>query len=282
MRIALFTRTGYHHTSFINRLQEAFEIDCIVREAYPESREHSYNNIDAEDSIYLKELHDTYSAGFTYHPILGDFLRAPFDDIIRKTGTQYLDIQFGEINSPDFAAFLRSIEPDIIAVLGSSVVKPDIIDIPSIGCINLHSGLSPYYRGTWSYGWPIVNDEPEYIGATVHCIDPGIDTGDVLFQTKPSLEGTDDLNSIFLKVITEGMELMVKALQVILDKGTAERHEQPVNTGRHYTMQDLDSESARRCLRNLENGIIDRYNAEKAKRDSRVALFGFTEPVYYT
>jgi methionyl-tRNA formyltransferase len=144
--------------------------------------------------------------------------------------------------------------------------------------INLHSGLSPYYRGTWSYGWPLVNNEPEYIGATVHHINRGLDTGDIIYQTRPVLDASDNLNTIFLKVISEGIELVCDAIENILKAGSVAAFSQPQNTGRLYLSKDFNAEAARSCISNLETGTITRYNANKQELDSRVHLYGYVPP----
>ena len=289
MRTVIFTRTGFHHTSFINRLQERFEITCVVREAYPEhTGKDSWLSVGKnlfgknlvqriQDKRFLDQFLKTYSAGFRYHTILKDYLRADFDLMLEQPGTKYLNIGCGEINSPELREVITSFKPDVIVVLGSSVLKPEMISLPAAAIINLHSGLSPYYRGTWSYGWPVVNKDPEHIGVTVHSINSGIDTGDIIYQTKPLLEKDDDLNTIFLKVIAEGIELMVKALEEIIN-GHVEFHKQPCNTGRLYQTKDFDAGAARACLENLADGLIEAYLSCKKERDSRVKLFGYVPP----
>ncbi len=291
MKIVIFTRTGFHHTSFINRLQEKFEVSCVVREAYyPGS--HRGNGFhfflrnmltqkgrrEIKDDLYLKDFHRKFSAGFTYNRRLKDFLTAPFDLVADKPGTKYLYVKCGDINTPHFSSFLKDLGPDIIAVLGSSVISPDIIAIPSAGMINLHSGLSPYYRGTWSYGWPIVNNEPEYIGATVHYVDPGIDSGDIIYQTRPVFNDGDDLNAIFLKVISEGIELVLDAIADIIGKGVAAAFKQPKETGKLYRVSDLNADAARLCISNLQGGSIGRYNVVKQTADRSVPLLGYIAP----
>ena len=290
MKTVIFTRTGFHHASFINRLQEKFEIACVVREAYPETRRESSFRVLMKnalqqngrqkimDSLYLREFHEKYSAGFRYHKRLKDFLKSPFDLVIQRPGTRYLNVKCGEINSDGFVSFLEELRPGLIAVLGSSVIAPRVISIPPQGMINLHSGLSPYYRGTWSYGWPIVNSEPEYIGVTAHLVDPGIDTGDVIYQTRPVLDEQDDLNAIFLKVIAEGIELVTEAMEEMTDKGTVVSYNQGKETGRLFLSRDLNAGVVRRCLTNLEEGLIRRYNAGKLEADSKVPLLGYVPP----
>lgn len=290
MKAVIFTRTGFHHTSFINRLQERFEIACVVREAYPEqTKENALLSagrsifrknaaVLIRDEQFLKKFSSIYSAGFRFHPMLREYLRAYFDVMVEKEGTKYLNIGCGEINSPQLLDYLRPFKPDIIAVLGSSVLRQEMISLPSAAMLNIHSGLSPYYRGTWSYGWPLVNHEPEYIGVTLHHVNTGIDTGDIIFQTKPLLAESDDLNAIFLKVIAEGLELMVKAIDEISNRGSIVSHQQPRNAGRLYKMKDFEVGSARTCLKNLEDGIIGEYLSKQEERDRRVKLFGYMPP----
>jgi len=293
LKTVIFTRTGFQHTSFINRLLERFEIACVVREAYPDQpkkngvlpafkglfKENSRNLM--RDAHFLKKFTEICSTGYRYNPMLQEHLWPHFDVAVGKPGTKYLNIRCGEINSPELREFLNSINPDIIAVLGSSVIRPELISLPSVAMINIHSGLSPYYRGTWSYGWPIINREPEYIGVTVHHVNEGIDTGDIIYQTKPLLKRDDDLNSIFLKVIAEGIELMVKAIEVISDRGSVTSHKQSRDTGRLYQLKDFDAGTARAAIKNLEDGLIGEYLSGKEERDLQVKLFGYVPPVIF-
>jgi hypothetical protein len=283
VKIGIFTRTGFHHTSFINRLQGEFETLFVLREAYPQQHQSdkisdSSPETNNPDRLFLEQFTSRYSAGFLQHPILGTYLKSRFDLVSEKTGTKYLNIACGEINSPVLREYLQTFNPDIIAVLGSSIIKQEMISLPSAGMLNIHSGLSPYYRGTWSYGWPIVNGEPEYIGVTVHYVNAGIDTGDIIYQTKPLLEKTDDLNSIFLKVVAEGIELTVKAVGEISSTGTIRSEKQPHNAGRLYQTKDFNAETARTCLKQLEKGIIRDYLSSREERDPAVKLFGYIPP----
>lgn len=282
MKIIIFTRTAFHHTYFINRLQERFDIACVVRESYPEPGKKrllgGLFKITSKDELFLMDFHKKYSAGFRFHKSLREYLKGPFDVVEEKSGTKYLNVKCGIINSPEFSSFLKDIKPDVVAVLGSSLIKPDVISIPSSAMINLHSGLSPYYRGTWSYGWPIVNGEPEYIGVTVHYVNAGIDTGDIIFQTRPALDEADDLNAIFLKVISEGVELAADAIELFMEKAHIKSYVQPENTGRLYLTKDFNAEAGRACLSNLGGGMIKKYNSDKEAIDSRVALYGYVPP----
>lgn len=289
MKIVLFTRTAFHHTYFINRLQERFDISYVVRESYPDKTGATLCGMVRKnllrraffarmrDDLFLRDFHRNYSAGFTRHKILAEYLKTPFDAATEKGGTQYLNVKCGELNSAEFSKWLGGLRPEIIAVLGSSILKPHVLSVPSVGIINLHSGLSPYYRGTWSYGWPLVNREPEYIGATVHHVSGGLDSGDILHQTRPLLSESDDLNSIFLKVIVEGVELVADSIEE-MRAGGAERYRQPENAGRLYLTKDFNAAAGRAALFNLQNGIVTKYLSSRDAADSAVALWGYLPP----
>ena len=64
------------------------------------------------------------------------------------------------------------------------IINQQIFKIPKEGCLNIHTGLVQGFRGTDSCYWAIFKRKPEYIGATIHQIDSGIDNGDVLIQKK--------------------------------------------------------------------------------------------------
>ena len=71
---------------------------------------------------------------------------------------------------------IKKNNPDIIIVYGSSIIAPLTNDFKN-KIINVHLGLSPYYRGSGTNFYPILNSKPEYIGVTFMFLDKGIDTG---------------------------------------------------------------------------------------------------------
>ena len=85
--------------------------------------------------------------------------------------------------------------PKCIALYSVSIIKEKLISIFNERLFNIHAGLSPYYRGTATNIWPIINEELEYIGMTVHHIDKGIDSGGLILQGRPNLDKDDDTHN---------------------------------------------------------------------------------------
>ena len=87
-------------------------------------------------------------------------------------------ITSSELRSEEFASKIKSIKPALIIVYGTGLIKQEIIDIaPKI--MNLHLGMSPFYRGTATTLWPYYDKRPEMNGCTIMKLDDGIDSGDI-------------------------------------------------------------------------------------------------------
>jgi methionyl-tRNA formyltransferase len=93
-----------------------------------------------------------------------------------------------DINSEAVTKVITKSSPDLIVTCHfQKLLKRNIISVPKSGCINLHPSLLPYYRGMSPQHWPIINGDKE-TGVTVHFIDEGIDTGDIILQRKIAIE----------------------------------------------------------------------------------------------
>src|SRR5882724_3055633 len=90
-----------------------------------------------------------------------------------------------------FIRSLQALEPDLIAVAAYGQILPRaILDLPRLGCLNVHTSLLPKYRGAAPIQWAILNDEPE-TGVTIMKMDPGLDTGDILAQEPTAIQAQD-------------------------------------------------------------------------------------------
>ena len=79
------------------------------------------------------------------------------------------------------------LDPDVIAVFGTSLIKGPLLELGRRGIVNLHGGLSPEYRGADCTFWALYNGEPEKVGCTIHFIDAGIDTGKLIAHVSPDV-----------------------------------------------------------------------------------------------
>lgn len=178
----------------------------------------------------------------------------------------------GEINTASTLDFLESAEVDCVLVYGTSLIRTPLIARWPGRMINLHLGLSPYYRGTATNFYPLLNDEPEYVGATIHLIDPGIDSGAILAHARPTITADDRPHTIGCKTIQAGIDCLLEVLPR-LAQGIIRAVPQwrPAN-GRLYLRRDYHPRQVVALYRKLDDGLIPRYVARAHDVAPRVRL----------
>src|SRR5436190_440243 len=138
-------------------------------------------------------------------------------------GFQILEV--GSLNGKAAEDKLRSLSADLGVVLGTRVLKRRIFEIPRLGCVNLHKGSVPEYRGMPPGFWELY-DGASSAGVTVHLVDDGLDTGDVLGTTDIPIHPKETPESLSAKLNHEGSRLLASVVAQIR-QGTAERSPQP-------------------------------------------------------
>ena len=122
-------------------------------------------------------------------------------------------------------------------VFGTSLLKQPIIDMFPGRIINIHLGLSPYYRGAGTNFWPLVNGEPEYCGATIHFLDAGVDTGPIIAHVRPTLRSEDGPHDIGNKTIVaaaEALATIALAHARLRSRASSRRAEAACTSGRIF------------------------------------------------
>ncbi len=117
-----------------------------------------------------------------------------------------------KVNSPEALARIRRARPDAIVVAAyGQILKPELIEIPHLGTINIHASLLPRYRGAAPINWAIINGETE-TGITTFLIDPGMDTGPILMQRKTEIGPDETAGELHNRLAAIGAELIVETL----------------------------------------------------------------------
>jgi len=98
--------------------------------------------------------------------------------------SQPVELAKGQINEPGYVDEIVQSDPDLIVAYGCSLIREPLLSHFQGRLLNVHLGLSPYYRGTGTNFWPLVKGEPELVGATFMHMDQGVDTGAILHQIR--------------------------------------------------------------------------------------------------
>ncbi len=185
--------------------------------------------------VCLKALaeHGEEVIGVVVHPNLKE--EDPEESVLETAKRYgYPIYQPVQVNNPDFVREVRNLAPDLIILAGyNQILKKDLIDIPRLGCINLHGGKLPEYRGVAPINWQIIRGETTG-GIAILFVDEGIDTGDIIAQVRFDITLEDTAKTVLDKTL----ELFPPLLLDVLAKfkfGTVPRIKQNREEGCYYT-----------------------------------------------
>lgn len=116
------------------------------------------------------------------------------------------------INHPDVVRLAKELQPDLICVFGTSLIRGELLQQGRLGIINLHGGLSPEYRGADCTFWALYNGEPEKVGCTLHYIDAGIDTGRLIAHVSPTVKPGDTELVLFWRAVQDSARVYAEAI----------------------------------------------------------------------
>jgi methionyl-tRNA formyltransferase len=126
-------------------------------------------------------------------------------------------LQPNRARDPEFIERLRELAPDLIVVAAYGQILPQaLLDIPRVGCLNVHTSLLPKYRGAAPIQWALLNGESE-TGVTIMKMDAGLDTGPMLAQAKTLIEPADNAQTLHDRLATMGAALLLRTIPEYLE-----------------------------------------------------------------
>ena len=245
MKIVILTSNGLRHKFLANKLSSYVDDTLVISEC-------KSNNLAPTDSKNISDIDKHFQ--------LRDETEKSFfpnnDFFISKT----LPIIYKELNFNYVYQIIKQFKPDFMIVFGSYIVKEPLISLLPRGCIiNLHLGISPYYRGSGTNFWPFVNDELEYVGSTILHLDSGIDTGDIICHIRPIINVGDNVHTLGCKIIESSVTSLIKIMKLFDEGKKLNRVKQWNVKERYYKTKDFDENALLKYKDNLENNMIENY-----------------------
>jgi len=120
------------------------------------------------------------------------------------------------LTDPDLHTRLKTLKPDIFVVVAFRILPNALLEIPTMGAMNLHTSLLPKYRGAAPIQHAIMNGDKE-TGLTTFIIEPKVDTGSIILQKRMDIEPDDDFESISKKMAKHGGLLVMRSLSTLVD-----------------------------------------------------------------
>ena len=131
-------------------------------------------------------------------------------------------------NNNLFIEEIKQLNPDVICVVAYGKILPkELLDIPKLGCINVHGSLLPQYRGAAPIQWSVLNGDKK-TGITTMYMDVGMDTGDMILKEETEIGDNETTGELWGRLSILGGDLLVKTLK-LLEEGKAPREKQGEN-----------------------------------------------------
>ncbi len=137
-------------------------------------------------------------------------------------------------NRPEFVQALRELQPDLFVAIGyTNILHETVLTIPRIIPANFHPSLLPAYRGKHPLFWALRQGE-RWVGLTVHVMDAGIDTGDILYQVRVRTRQSDSVASLYDRVIARSLALLPRLI-ADAENGSLRPRPQPEAGASYYS-----------------------------------------------
>jgi methionyl-tRNA formyltransferase len=242
--IIVITGNQLRNRYFQNHLNAHFPVSAVFVEErnYPSP----VATTDAE--------HQAWESFFIRRAEHEQHLLSSCENLSAKNTPEVLHIGQGKLNHPETLEAIRNFQPSKIIVFGVSLLGPGYLSPYAHRMLNLHLGLSQYHRGTSCNFWPVHEGRPGLLGATIHKITSGIDTGEIIRQETIQLDENDDEQALAGKTLILGTRLVIETLnnptvREIVGNGSK------IN-GKLYQMKDFTPRATLEVQQLIRSGIL--------------------------
>lgn len=251
MKILWIGGNHSRHLYFINKIQTVFEISGAIIQNRENVIPQPPKDIEEIDkNFFIKHFSNRYltEKKFFANPNLPNC----------KTKIVTSDT----LNSQESVDFVKSINPDVVLIFGSDLIKEPLLSILPKQTLNLHLGISPRYRGAATLFWPFYFLEPNYAGSTFHYIISEPDAGDIVHQCIPKLDSSDGIHDVASKTVITSANDAIKLLD-ILEKGGQWIRNKQKGTGKNFLSGDFKPEHLRLIYGTFNDDIVNHYLQKK-------------------
>lgn len=182
-----------------------------------------------------------------------------------------VNLSKGKINEPRYVDEIESLHPEIVVAYGCSLIRAPLLAAFDRRILNVHLGLSPYYRGSSTNYWPLVNGSPEYVGATFMYMDSGIDTGEVIHQIRARIYNGDSPHQIGNRLICDVALVYGEIIRKFEKLECPDQVPEPADY-HYYRRGDFSEQSVKLLHENLMSGMVDKYIEQQRKRCAAVPI----------
>lgn len=256
MRVLLITGNRPRHDYFIEVISKSIGDVIVFKE---EKYNYLVSNKNVKESSFLQDYFISKDLSEEKY----------FKNNVKVNKT--FNVRNGEINNLLNIKRIKRINPDYILLYGSSIVKDDILNLFPKRVLNLHLGLSPYFKGSGTNFWPIVEKKFSCIGVTFHLATSKVDGGPIICQYRPlNLNINDSIHDIGNKTLKMGIDKYPEILDHYSKHNVILKNQASVN--KEYKRKDISENAVRIALENINSNSLQFYLENKIKMDKKYPI----------
>lgn len=263
-RIVILTGSELRHEYFRKKL--ATENRISVAATFCEGLERSHSAL-VERDTGEKDMRRNHLLARTQSE--KDFFEDYCDAVADQSKPRF--IPKGAVNDDSVAQAIKDLRPDILVAYGCSLIKTDLLHEFQGRFLNVHLGLSPYYRGSGTNFWPLVENEPEFVGATFMHIDEGIDTGNIIHQIRARYVWGDTPSMIGNRLIRDMTCVYADVIARLKQLSPTDQPDAAAD-GKLYKAKDFSEASVVKLYRQFEHGLVEDYLENEEARNAQAPI----------
>ena len=250
MNLAILTSNEHRHRYFANYLAGQLPVSVVVAEPKVANPASGGRN-EEEDRLLAEYFDDRLRAE--------QAILAGGERFTRPEGVVLVETAPAKVNDPMVLEGLRANGVDTLAVFGTSLLRDPLLSAFPGRIFNIHLGLSPYYRGSGTNFWALYNEDLHLVGATIHYIDPGVDTGEIICHVRAPILPDDTPHTIGNKVIKETVHTMVDVLRRIEHGPVPSVAQWKPEVEHVYRRRDFTADALRDLLARWKTDLVRRF-----------------------
>ncbi|TVZ54861.1 formyl transferase-like protein [Lutibacter sp. Hel_I_33_5] len=259
-RVIFLTSDSLRHKYIAAQLSEYFDLKLIITEKKSIKIEDT-TDLTEEDAAFTAkhfkaraESESSFFSAYTSFP----------------KGVKCVNLEHRKINTEAVLDTINKVKPHRIILFGTSIIKNPLLQKYTGKIINLHLGLSPYYKGSATNLFPVIYNEISCIGATIHIVNEKVDQGPILHQLRPEIKTSDILHDLGNKVIHQSGKELPVIIQKHIDKASIGVIQ--TQKGKVFRLKNLTTSLLRKAYINIEKGAIDNYLKNKEATDKEYPI----------
>lgn len=249
MKALVLTSTSLRHLYFAKTIAHSFDAPVALTEA-----KKNYYSAQREESEGIKQHFENIKSSeqkWFAGAVCGDLPE------IREVA---------DINSPELISWAVQENFDVLCLFGTAILKEGWLEAFPDKIVNLHLGLSPFYRGSATLFWPFADRELEHLGSTIHLATAKVDAGSIIKQIYPELRTSEGYYDITHRLIRDSIDEFPAAVKSYLSGEVKPRRQEAIK-GKLYRKADFSLEALNKALDYVGEGFShEEINRIKGRR----------------